>query len=179
MEQEVDFTHIDRALVMCACDALERVARRGLSVVTAESLTGGLIAAVLSEAPGASEHLHGGFVVYTKEHKATALGVPPGLLAREGAVNKAVACAMAQAALQRSPADIAVAATGVAGPQPDADGNPVGLVHFAAARRGFPTLHEMRHFGDIGRGAVRYQSAMTALALVAHAAALCHETAAE
>ena len=83
-----------------------------------------------------------------------------------------VARAMADGALAHSIADIAVSITGVAGPSADEDGNPVGLVHFAAARRGFATLHLRRQFGDIGRGAVRYQSVMQALDLIERAATL-------
>jgi nicotinamide-nucleotide amidase len=65
-----------------------------------------------------------------------------------------------------SPADVAVAITGVAGPEPDDDGNPVGLVHLAVARRGFPPLHEVRNFGDVGRAAVRYRAVTAALELL-------------
>jgi nicotinamide-nucleotide amidase len=148
---------------------LDLICRRGLSVVTAESCTGGLIAAVLSEAPGANKNLHGGFVVYTKPNKTAALGVPADVLAREGAVCRTVACAMAEGALQRSPADIAVSVTGVARPEPDDDGNPVGLVHLAVARRGSPMLHEVRNFGEVGRAEVRYRAVMAALALLERA----------
>ncbi|MGZ3321420.1 MAG: CinA family protein [Xanthobacteraceae bacterium] len=166
MAQQVDFTRIDEDVVTRACQVLDLLCRRGMSVVTAESCTGGLIATVLSEAPGANEHLHGGFVVYTKPNKTAALGVPADVLAREGAVCRTVVCAMAEGALQRSPADVAVAITGVAGPEPDDDGNPVGLVHLAIARRGFPPLHEVRNFGDVGRAAVRYRAVTAALELL-------------
>jgi len=145
---------------------METAARQGLSVVTAESCTGGLLAAVLSEAPGASEHLEGGFAVYTEAHKTIALGIPAELIEHHGAVSEAVARALAEAALARSNADVALAITGVAGPARDDDGNPVGLVHFAAARRGISTVHQECRFGDIGRGAVRYHSVLQALALL-------------
>jgi nicotinamide-nucleotide amidase len=125
-----------------------------------------LVAAVLSDAPGASEHLQGGFAVYTEEQKRIALGVPAELIERHGAVSAAVARALAEGALAASQADVAVAITGVAGPARDDDGHPVGLVHFAAARRGVATVHEEVRFGDIGRGAVRYQSVMRALGLL-------------
>jgi nicotinamide-nucleotide amidase len=166
-EREIEFTRVDEALVRRACEVVALADQHGLSIVTAESCTGGLLAAVLSEAPGASEHLHGGFVTYTKAQKTAALGVPADLLARQGAVCREVAAALARGALDRSPADIAVAITGVAGPTPDEDGNPVGLMHFAAARRGGPTLHCERRLGDIGRGKARYAAVQEALALLA------------
>jgi nicotinamide-nucleotide amidase len=169
---EIEFTKIDEAIVRRAADVLALAKQKNLTVVTAESCTGGLLASVLSEAPGAGEQLQGGFVVYTKEHKSIALGVPPDLLKRESAVSEAVARALADGALSHSIADIAVSITGVAGPAPDEDGNPVGLAHFAAARRGFMTIHLRRNFGDIGRGAVRYQAVMEALALIERAAGL-------
>jgi nicotinamide-nucleotide amidase len=145
---------------------LDLAKKRGLTVITAESCTGGLLAAVLSEAPGAAEHLQGGFVVYTDEHKQAALAVPPELLQREGAVSEAVARALAEGALTHSNADVSVAITGVAGPAKDKDGNPVGLVHFAAARRDAGTIHREKRFGDIGRGNIRYQSIVEALRLL-------------
>ena len=169
---EIEFTKIDEAIVRRAADVLAVAKRKGLTLVTAESCTGGLLAAVLSEAPGAGEQLQGGFTVYTKEQKTVALGVPSDLLERESAVSEAVARALAEDALAHSIADISVSITGVAGPAADEDGNPVGLVHFAAARRGFATLHLRREFGDIGRGAVRYQSVMQALDLIERAAML-------
>jgi nicotinamide-nucleotide amidase len=172
---EIEFTKIDEAIVRRAADVLALAIRENLTVVTAESCTGGLLASVLSEAPGAGDALQGGFIVYTKQHKTIALGVPPKLLDRESAVSEAVARALAEGALAHSKADISVAITGVAGPAPDEDGNPVGLVHFAAARRQFATIHLQRDFGDIGRGAVRYQTVMQALALIERAALLAKE----
>lgn len=121
---------------------------------------------MLAEAPGAAKQLQGGFVVYTKDQKTIALGVSRALLEREGAVCKEAARAMAEGALVRSIADLSVSITGVAGPAPDEDGNPVGLVHIAAARRGAPTLHQEHRFGDIGRGAVLYQTVLAALDLL-------------
>jgi nicotinamide-nucleotide amidase len=109
--------------------------------VTAESCTAGKLSALLSEAPGAGEHLHGSFVTYTKANKVKVLGVESGLLRAKGAVCREVAVAMAEGALHRSPADVAVAVTGVAGPDPDEDGNPVGLVCVAVARDGREPLH--------------------------------------
>jgi PncC family amidohydrolase len=116
--------------------ALATARRRNLTIVTAESCTAGKLSALLSEASGAAEHLHGSFVTYTKANKVKALGVDPGLLKAKGAVCREVAVAMAEGALHRSPADVAVAITGVAGPDPDEDGNPrrSGL-HCRGARR--------------------------------------------
>jgi nicotinamide-nucleotide amidase len=169
---KIEFTKIDEAIVRRAAEVLALAKRGNLTLVTAESCSGGLLGAVLSEAPGAGEQLQGGFIVYTKEQKSIALGVPPALLERESAVSEGVARALAEGALAHSKAAISIAVTGVAGPAPDEDGNPVGLVHFAAARRGFPTIHLRRDFGDIGRGAVRYQTVVQALSLIERAATL-------
>jgi nicotinamide-nucleotide amidase len=98
--------------------ALATAKVKGWSLITAESCTAGKLAALLSEAPGASERLHGGFVTYTKDNKSKALGVPAELMKQKGAVCGDVAIAMAEGALARSPANGAVAITGVAGPEP-------------------------------------------------------------
>ena len=118
-----------------AAEVLDEAGRCGLTIVTAESCTAGALAHVLSGAPGASKYLHGGFVTYTKTMKHRVLGVPQKLLSEKTAVAPEVAIAMVEGALERSPADIAVSITGVAGPEPDEDGNPVGLVYCAAVRR--------------------------------------------
>ena len=159
------------ALVDAASDVLALARTRGLSIVTAESCTSGLLASVLSESPGAAELLHGGFVTYTKQNKTTALGVPEELLQREGAVNAEVP-ALEEGALERSPAELAAAITGVAGPSPDEDGNPVGLVFIAVARRGFPTAYLARDYGNIGRDAVRESAIADALAALSRVARL-------
>jgi nicotinamide-nucleotide amidase len=108
---------------------------RHMTLATVESCTAGSLAHLLSQAGGASETLHGGFVVYTKANKIAAVGGPEALLAAHTAVSGEVAQAMAQGGLVRCPADIVVAITGVAGPEPDEDGNPVGRVFVAAAAR--------------------------------------------
>jgi nicotinamide-nucleotide amidase len=171
MQQEIEFPRIDEALIERAATVVKFAKRCSCTIVTAESCTGGLLAAVLAEAPGAAKQLQGGFVTYTKDQKTIALGVPGELLERESAVSKAVACAMAEGALARSVADLSVSITGVAGPEPDEDGNPVGLVHIAAARRGAATLHHEHRFGDIGRGKVLYETVMAALDLLERSAA--------
>jgi nicotinamide-nucleotide amidase len=143
--------------------SLEAARQRNLSLVTAESCTAGKLAATLSEAPGAAHYLHGGFVTYTKANKIKSLGVPADLLERKGAVCREVAVAMAQGARERSPADVAVAITGVAGPDPDEDGNPVGLVCIAVARDGCPTSSVENRYGDIGREAICDRAMVDAL----------------
>jgi nicotinamide-nucleotide amidase len=110
-----------------------------LTLVTAESCTAGLIAATLSQTKGATDVLAGGFIVYTKEQKIQALGVSKKLLKTHSAVNTKVAAQLARGALKRSRANIALSITGVLGPKPDEDGNPVGLVYFGFAKgRGAP-----------------------------------------
>jgi len=137
-------------------DALiQRAQRAGLGVVTAESCTAGLMCQVLADAEGASQFFHGGFVTYTKAHKTRALGVAEALLREKGAVCGEVARAMAEGALARSKAGIAAAITGVAGPEPDEDGNPVGRVCIAVACRGFPTRDLERNYPETERNAIR------------------------
>jgi nicotinamide-nucleotide amidase len=164
--KDLDFVRIDEGLVERAIAVLEVLHRHGRKVVSAESCTGGLIATVLSEAPGAAEHFEGGFVVYTPEQKFFSLRIPPALIERHGTVSAEIAVAMAEGALQASTADIAVSVTGVAGPEPDEQGNPVGLVYFGCARRGAMSFHERREFGDRGRSAIRYAAAAEGLAIV-------------
>jgi nicotinamide-nucleotide amidase len=165
----VEFTRVDEHLVRLAGRVLGLAQEQQLSIVTAESCTGGLVAAVLSEAPGAGTHLQGGFVAYTKTQKTLVLDVPAELLKTKGAVCREVAHAMAEGALRHSTADVAVAITGVAGPTEDEDGNPVGLMHFAVLRRGALPLQVERRFGEIGSGAIRYQALAEAMALLTRA----------
>jgi nicotinamide-nucleotide amidase len=141
-----------------------------LTVVVAESCTAGLMGKVLSDAPGAAERFHGGFVTYTKAHKASALDVPMDVLRRQGAVCLEVARAMAHGALNHSPAQLSAAITGVAGPEPDPDNNPVGRVCIAVVRQGAPTSAFEKNYGAIGRDAVRERAIADALrALIAAA----------
>jgi nicotinamide-nucleotide amidase len=145
--------------------ALELAREKNLSIVTAESCTAGKLSALLSEAPGAAERLHGSFVTYTKKNKTRALGVPASLLAVKGAVCRDVAAAMAQGALERSPADVAVSITGVAGPDPDEDGNPVGRVCIGLARSA--TAREFEYnYGNPGRESVQARAMADALTLL-------------
>ena len=138
---------------------------RSLMIATAESCTGGLIAACLTEVPGSSDVVERGFVTYSNEAKAELLGVPPVLIARAGAVSEEVAEAMAQGALEASHADVAVSVTGIAGPGGGSAEKPVGLVHFGLHRRGHGAQSEHRVFsGD--RAAVRLKTLAHALDLL-------------
>jgi nicotinamide-nucleotide amidase len=134
---------------------LELLETKRLKLVVAESCTAGLLSLKLADAPGAAAHFDGGFVTYTKEQKTSALDVSPALLRERGAVCAEVARAMAQGVLRRSNADVAAAITGVAGPEPDPDGNPVGRVCIAVARRGGATEELERHYGNRERDEIR------------------------
>lgn len=126
---------IDEELINAARRTAEAIKGAKLTVVTAESCTAGLVAVALSHADGASELLHGSFVAYTKDSKALALGVDRKLLIAKSAVCEGVAMQMALGALKRSPATLALAITGVLGPDPDEDGNPVGLVYLSTCAK--------------------------------------------
>jgi nicotinamide-nucleotide amidase len=152
-----------------AARLLDALRTRGLRIATAESCTGGLIAALLTQIPGASDVIERGFITYSNAAKTGMLGIPVELIAAHGAVSEPVARAMAEGALIASPADIAIAAIGVAGPGGGSAAKPVGLVHLAAARRGGATLHRQCRFGDIGRDGVRMRSLEAALALLQQA----------
>lgn len=145
---------------------LARCKAERLTIATAESCTGGLIAAALTAIPGSSAVVDRGFVTYSNEAKTEMLGVPADLVARRGAVSADVARAMAEGALKHSKADLAVAVTGIAGPDGGSAEKPVGLVHIAAARRGGARLHEEMRYGDIGRDNVRFETVASALALL-------------
>ena len=153
----LDFVQIDRKLIERAIEALERAKCAGLRVVTAESCTGGLIATVLSEAPGAAE-----YVTYTPEQKCTALKLDTKLIAQYGAVSAEVADAMA-----RGPLKVCL---GVAGPEPGERGNPLGIVYLACARKAGSCVGVKREFGEIGRSRIRYKAASDALGLIAREA---------
>ena len=139
---------------------------RGLHVATAESCTGGLVAAALTEIPGSSDVVDRGFVTYSDDAKRAMLGVPAATLKRYGAVSAQTAKAMAAGALKNSRADLAVSITGIAGPGGGSKQKPVGLVHFAAASRDGRSIARKRLYGDIGRRQVRLRSVLEALALL-------------
>lgn len=147
------------AAVLDACRA------GGLLLATAESCTGGLIAATLTAVSGSSDVVDRGFVTYSNAAKTGMLGVPANMIDTRGAVSEEVARAMAEGALAHSDAHVSVAVTGVAGPTGGTPEKPVGLVHLAAARRGGATVHERRIF-DGDRDAVREQTVAVALDLL-------------
>lgn len=146
--------------VLDACRA------RGLKVVTAESCTGGLVAGALTEIAGSSDVVDRGFVTYSNAAKQVMLGVPAETLTKYGAVSRETAEAMARGALAHSPADFAVAVTGIAGPGGGTADKPVGLVHFATAARDGRLNHREQRFGDIGRREVRLRSVLEALVML-------------
>ena len=150
-----------------AKQVLELCRARGLRVATAESCTGGLVAAALTEIAGSSDVVDRGFVTYSNEAKTELLGVPQSILKRYGAVSAQTAKVMAAGALKNSHADIAISITGIAGPGGGTKQKPVGLVHFAAAGRGGRRIARKRLYGDIGRGRVRQRSVVDALEMLA------------
>jgi nicotinamide-nucleotide amidase len=144
---------------------IEAAAARGLTIATAESCTGGLVAGALTAIAGSSAVVERGFVTYGNAAKTEMLGVPAALIETHGAVSEPVARAMAQGALDRSPAGVSVSVTGIAGPGGGSADKPVGLVHFAAVGSSGMD-HAERRFGDIGREAVRLESVRAALGLL-------------
>ena len=123
---------------------------RKLTIATAESCTGGLVAGALTDIPGSSDVIDRGFVTYSNEAKRAMLGVRATTLATFGAVSKETATAMAIGALEKAGVDLAVAITGIAGPGGATPGKPVGLVHFAVAARDGRILHRECRFGAVG-----------------------------
>jgi nicotinamide-nucleotide amidase len=162
----VEHNVIDAALRRAAKRVLNLCRARGLRIATAESCTGGLVAAALTEIAGSSDVVDCGFVTYSNEAKQKMLGVPAATLKRHGAVSAETAAAMAQGALKKSPADLAVAITGIAGPGGGSKQKPVGLVYFAAGSRDGRRLARRKLFGKLGRTRVRLRSVVEALALL-------------
>jgi nicotinamide-nucleotide amidase len=139
---------------------------RGLMVATAESCTGGLIAGALTEIAGSSAVVDRGFVTYTNEAKMDLLGMKSTTLAAFGAVSRETALQMAQGALFRSRAALAVAVTGIAGPGGGSVEKPVGLVHLAARNRHGAIIHREMRYGDIGRTEIRLATVRTAFEML-------------
>lgn len=161
---------MSRTTYELAEEALRLARGAGLTIATAESCTGGLVSAALTDVPGSSDAMDRGFVTYSNAAKTEMLGVPADLITRHGAVSEEVARAMAEGAIVAAKVGVTVAITGVAGPGGGTEAKPVGLVHFAAARRGRPTITRERRFGDLGRAEIRRLSTLTALELLAEAA---------
>jgi nicotinamide-nucleotide amidase len=157
----------ERDLRGLARQVLDLCRARGMRVATAESCTGGLVAAALTEIAGSSDVVECGLVTYSDTAKQKLLGVPAAVLRRYGAVSGETAAAMARGALRRSRADFAVSVTGIAGPGGGSKRKPVGLVHFAAASRNAKMMERRRLFGNIGRHRVRERSVVEALMLLA------------
>ncbi|MAA97579.1 MAG: damage-inducible protein CinA [Stappia sp.] len=148
-----------------AARVIERASGFGLKIATAESCTGGLIAALLTDVPGSSAVVDRGFVTYSNEAKTEMIGVPAELIEAHGAVSREVALAMVEGALAASRADLAVAVTGVAGPGGGSREKPVGLVHFGFARRGGEVHHlEERFDPELGRSGIRLATVAIAFA---------------
>jgi nicotinamide-nucleotide amidase len=146
---------------------MNRVCDKKLTVVTAESCTGGMLAALLTDIEGAGHGFDRGFVTYSTESKTDLLGIDPDVLKKNEAVSEVVARAMAEGALRRSQADIALGVTGFAGPA--GPGHEEGLVHLALARRNRGTVHREEHFGAVGRGQVRVKSLKAMLEMLEQA----------
>lgn len=153
-------------LMTAARTLLAEFERRGLTLATAESCTGGLAAAALTAVAGSSAVVERGFVTYSNEAKAEVLGVDFGLISEHGAVSEPVARAMADGALAHSRADVALAITGIAGPSGATATKPVGLVHFGLVTAGRTAHHLERRYGDLGRAEVRRRAVEDALGLL-------------
>jgi len=156
----------DKEMTKASIALLELCKTRTLTLATAESCTGGLLAAALTDIAGSSAVVERGFVTYSNDAKQQMLGVPPMTIERYGAVSQETAEAMAKGALAHAQADLAVSITGIAGPSGAMPGKPIGLVHFAAASRSGRLVHHDRKFGDIGRSEVRRRSVLQALAML-------------
>jgi nicotinamide-nucleotide amidase len=157
---------LDQEVQDAARRLLDLCKARGVMVATAESCTGGLVIGALTEIAGSSAVVDRGFVTYTNEAKQEMLGVPPATLKDHGAVSRATAEAMVKGALARTRVALAVSITGIAGPSGGTAEKPVGLVHFAAAARDGRLVHQERRYGEIGRGEIRRQSVLQALAML-------------
>lgn len=156
----------DPSLLVRAEDLLQALRMRRLRLCTAESCTGGLISALLTEIAGASDVVERGFVVYSNEAKEAMLAVPHHVIATHGAVSEACARAMAEGALRNARADIAVSVTGIAGPGGGTPDKPVGLVHLACASIDGDTSHRRFVFDNADRHEIRMKSVVAALDLV-------------
>ena len=166
---EVADTCLPPELVEAARNVVEANRAAGLKIAVAESCTGGLVTAALTEIPGSSDVLEAGLVTYSDEAKLELLGISLDVLETFGAVSIAVAWAMARGVIAKTRADVSVAITGIAGPGGGSEKKPVGTVVFARARRDAnpdEVVADKREFGDLGRGGIRLQAALCALALL-------------
>ncbi len=154
------------AIELLARQVLEACRRHQVMLATAESCTGGLVAAALTGIAGSSDVVERGFVTYSNEAKCDMLGVPASLVASHGAVSAEVAAAMAEGALRHARAAVAVSVTGIAGPGGGSEAKPVGLVHFAAASRAGRLVRLELRYGPRSRKAIREAATADALQLV-------------
>lgn len=165
----MDQTYLPEELVAAAANVIASNRALGRTVSVAESCTGGLVMAALTSIPGSSDVVDCGFVTYSNDAKSSILGVQSDIIETFGAVSIATAWAMARGALAKTDADIAVAITGIAGPDGGTAQKPVGTVVFARARKGSDAddiIADTKNFGAIGRGPIRLQAALVALALL-------------
>ena len=149
-----------------AATLLDKCRASGVKIATAESCTGGMVAALLTSIARSSDVFDCGFVTYSNDAKMGMLGVSPDVIAEFGAVSRECALAMAHGAILKSAATLAVSITGIAGPGGGSAAKPVGLVHFACTQKNSATLHREERFGDIGRDGVRKASVEVALDLL-------------
>jgi nicotinamide-nucleotide amidase len=160
---------LDPELIALAQRVVDENRAADRRIATAESCTGGLVAAALTEVAGASDVFDRSFITYSNEAKTEMLGVSDDILATLGAVSEATAWAMAAGALKRSNADVAIAISGIAGPGGGSEKKPVGTVVFARALKdesAGPVLADTHHFGDLGRAEIRRQAALVGLRLL-------------
>ncbi|MBO6797844.1 CinA family protein [Maricaulis sp.] len=155
----------DTELITRADALLARARTAGVMITTAESCTGGLVSSLMTDVEGSSDVVDRTFVTYSNEAKTEMLGIPARVIVSNGAVSREVARRMAEGALLKSNADIAVSITGIAGPGGTAH-KPAGLVHFGLAIRGRTVISQVERFGDRGRGEVRRCAVLTALGLL-------------
>jgi len=156
----------DAEITTAVTGLLDLCKAKELTIATAESCTGGLVASAISEISGSSLVLDRGFVTYSNEAKQQMLGVTPATIDVLGAVSKECADEMAKGALAHAQVDLAVSITGIAGPTGAVPGKPIGLVYFCAASRSGRIIAHQRKFGDIGRTNVRRASVLMALAML-------------
>jgi nicotinamide-nucleotide amidase len=157
---------LDDDIVAAANRLLDICKRKKLTVATAESCTGGLVAGAITEVPGSSSVIDRGFVTYSNRAKQELLGVPAETLRAHGAVSRQTAEAMVRGTLKNAPVDLAVSITGIAGPTGESENKPVGLVHFAAASRSGQFVHREMRYGNPGRSEVRKRSVLQAFVML-------------
>jgi nicotinamide-nucleotide amidase len=157
---------LDQATIDAAKALLDICTKKKLTLATAESCTGGLVAATISEIPGSSLVLDRGFVTYSNSAKQQMLGVTPATIDVYGAVSTECAEEMVKGALAHASVDLAVSITGIAGPTGAVPGKPIGLVYFCAASRNGRVIAHDRKYGDIGRANVRHESVLQALVML-------------